>query len=291
MLTGKITVQVGETALFLGESHALQFSEHVVAREGRSPVVCEPLFLPNATNLANFCDESGALNASVLRALETTRLIQIEGEFASSAVAVPGWLRLKERRFASEPLLVICLGSLDILQAIGEYPADDFVLPATPYLHAMPAGPAFADLPNALSADHATAWFTAKTATLQRGVKRLRALGVGRIAFLSIVPPTTNDDRCRRMVKALGVANPSAARLRTAFRYKAALLLNAYARQICEAEDVAFLDTWPMTTADGLGRADCMADGAHLNRQTIERILIDLVEPLFRAAIPSARSA
>jgi len=274
----------GESVLFVGESHVLSFAERIVLRGDAPPLTCQSYFLANAVCLGNLTTAAGVLCSPVRNALRAARLLvetrddePDESVYATNHVM---WRRVARRRFSAPPLLVFSLGSYDVFAAIDQFSHDDFHLPALPQMHKL-AGPfASRTLPDALDAETALAWFTARVQPFRTALTRLRELGFTRIAALAIMPPTLDDGVCRYTVENLGgPAAGTPAKLRPAFRYKAALVLNALIAQACEAEGATFLDSWPLLTHDGLVRSDVLADEAHLNDAAVEQVLLRLVAP------------
>jgi hypothetical protein len=277
------TITRAETVLFLGESHTLSFSERVISRPGLPPLVTQPIFIPNAVSLATITNQQGVLYAGVRNALKATRLLVDDPGGAEDDVGIfmsanAMWRRVAARRFTAPPLVVVCMGSYDIFRAINEFPSDDFDVPDMPYVHPLSERLEFRHLADHLGVHETTTWFVSRVKPLQAALVTLREYGFARLAFLAIPPPTLDAEVVARAVSLLaGSGTPG--KLRPAFRYKAALYYNALAAQICAAEGVDFLDSWPMLTEDGLVRDGALVDGVHLSDAMVDAILLELVVP------------
>jgi len=277
-------VRRAETVLFLGESHALSYAERVIERDDAPPLVCQPIFLPQAVALSNFTNDREQLNAPVRIALRSARLLVDEPGLPENGdgiftVRAGAWRFIAEMRYTVRPpMLVVCLGSYELFLTLRDYPADDFVLPTTRLMH--PLAPS---LRRPLLRDHtnehdATKYFTERVKPFQIGLQRLRERGFTRLAVISITPPTTFVPTLAHNVEALGGA--ISPRVCPEFLYKAALVFNALVAQACEAEGAQFLDAWPLLTRDGVVRDDVLlADGTHLKDHAVEELLEALVVP------------
>ena len=189
------------------------------------------------------------------------------------------WQKIARRRFSRPPLIVLTLGSYDIFKAIDAFPGDDFHMPAHVPIHPLAPSLVPATLPGAVSVDVATTWALGRAKPLQEAFRHLRALGFARLAMLSVLPPPVDDGFMAAAVGKLG-GDASSPRLRTAFRYKIALLLNGLIAEVCGAEDVPFLDCWPLLTRDGLQSSAMFQDKVHLNDRGVEEVLRALVVPV-----------
>ena len=280
-----MAVQVvrGETVFFFGESHVLGFAERIVQRGGAPPLMCHTFFLRGAVCFANVATPEGALCAPLKDALQFSRLfVDTQDDEPEQSVYVARssqWRFVARQRFAVPPLVVLNFGQYDIFQAIESFPAPDFHLPELRSMHRL-AGPfASRTIMGASDARFAHEWFAQRIAPFRVALARLRELGITRLATLAIPPPTLDEHACEATVRLLG-GSGTPEKLRAAFRYKVALLLNALVREVCDAEDCVFLDSWPLLTRNGLLRPDVvLADEVHLNDRATDIILQHLIAP------------
>jgi lysophospholipase L1-like esterase len=102
------------------------------------------------------------------------------------------------------------------------------------------------------------------------GLEYLRALGLKRLAVLSIAPPTIDDDEYARF-------NGYRTHLYT--RYRAALLMNDTLRKLATQSGFAFIDIWGAVTERGYLNPRYYLDGTHLNRQAAAVAIETLLSP------------
>jgi hypothetical protein len=57
-------------------------------------------------------------------------------------------------------------------------------------------------------------------------------------------------------------------------------------RKFCAAENITFLDAWPIVTLAGVAAPNVLEDAAHLSEAAVERVLLELVAPAVANFVP-----
>ncbi len=196
-------------------------------------------------------------------------------------------LAFVDQRERCDPPIVLACGGLDCARIGRDIPFDDIELP--PDLNAR------FDVPIMCSANAqgAAPWFEMLTlahdrmAGLRRGLRVLRRMGFGRLAILSLPPPTDDESLFMGLRKTLALPIREA-RQGPRLRYKLVLLMNDVLLRICREEGVDFIDRWSEQTRDGIVRPGVLVDAIHVTSAEADRT-VDVMAR-WAAHAPSTRA-
>jgi hypothetical protein len=272
----------------MGESNSLQFSERIVEREGRPPLMCQPVFIPNGISMSSVASANGVLAPRVRGTLRNMRFVvdRMSDEKMQGLLQVDelAWQEVARARFLYPPMIVTSIGSYDVFEAFRDFPNDDFTIPK--HLQIYELSPLIDNTPLADMADEDTGanYFTTIVKPFQLMLRSLRELGYTRLACLSIPPLTISNTEFQGVIRSFN-GDVSSPRIRQAFRYKCLIYLNALMAEICAAEGAEYLDTWLALTTDGLATPGVLADGAHYSDEAAALILEQFVVPAAAATL------
>lgn len=235
----------------VGESHSLVFSNLLFRPEGaQESYLCKTRFLP-VLKAAEY-SAGNDLSADYVHALIAEGIVDSSLRPAFLH-AEPSAAFLAGMPVMSPPM-VLFAGDLDMHQLFrqigGSY---DFILPDDPCYGTDKAKQI---LPYSDVEGHISGFLN----PFFNAVRLLKAVGFSRM-MIHCIPPRTPDNAAASHWTG-GII------IDAAVRAKLTLLANRQIAAFCAEAGIAFIDTWPDLTENGLLRPEFELDGAHINRQS-----------------------
>jgi hypothetical protein len=275
----------------VGDSHALIYADRTVTdRAGTSAVTFTALHCRD-TAASTCVGPDGRLAPGVRRALAEARLVVEDGDRieALHRTTVPAWryLAVAEDRAREDPALVFAFGGLDAFHLGARLPADTIRVPAELRGDA-PAG-LYATPPGSMPFAEALMIGSRELRPFADLLYGLRALGFGRMALLSVPPPTANDDAFRAAVANVQL-DWSEPKLRLPFRHQIIRVVNEALRGLAAELGIPFVDRWADQVVRGVAAPGLLHDWLHIGSRPANEtaaVLADLFYGLGRGAAGS----
>ena len=248
----------------VGDSHALPY-QNMIFRDHRTErwIVVHSKYISGLTAHDFFARETDEFHSEFIRFLEYEGLVRDARATHLSQSEIDLSISKAAQQPATSPLILICVGDIDLRGAIMPMLADthDFIPPFETTIAALdrPLVP-WALIDEAISN---------RIAPLEAGLKRLNECGFNRIYVQAVVPPTRNEARIGQLH---GFTCPVSVRTK---------LVQAFNRTLgnaCTSANAVFLDLWPQFTDCDYLRPELEVDGVHLPPQRSQQIARAMLE-------------
>jgi hypothetical protein len=258
----------------IGDSQALVYGDRVWFEARHDCHVARSVYC--GLYAGALADELGRFDEAFATAMRGVRLLTlVDGELeASHRTPDPHVFSLAQAdgRPVVDPPLVFTAGQLDLQRVARYLPYDDVALPDDVGARFEVAPECASTDDDAVPAADLLAVVEVQLAGFRRGLRRLRELGFGRVAVVSVPPPGGDDALFQTVRTTIGLPQNSR-RYGRRFRYKLVLTLNYALVRLCDEEGIDFIDRWAEQTRGGVVRPGVLTDGIHLSAEAADQTM------------------